>query len=44
MTTFCLSIGTTALEIPRTTLLIGLLIAAAVMGVATLLFAVKSDR
>jgi metabolite-proton symporter len=44
VTTFCLSIGTTALEIPRTTLLIGLLVAAAVMGVATLVFAVKSDR
>ncbi len=44
ITTFCLSIGTTALNVPRTTLLIDLLIAAAVLGVATLVFAVRSDR
>jgi metabolite-proton symporter len=44
ITTFCLSIGTTALNLPRATLLVDLLIAAAVLGVATVAFAVRSDR
>ncbi|WP_328611124.1 MHS family MFS transporter [Amycolatopsis sp. NBC_00345] len=44
VTTFCLSFGTSALGIPRMTLLVGLLIAAAVMGGATLVFAMRSDR
>lgn len=44
VTTFCLSYGTTALQLPRTTMLTGALVAAAVMGVATLYFATVSDR
>lgn len=44
VTTFCLSMATTTLGIPRTTVLISLLIAATVMGVATLVFAMKSDH
>ena len=44
VTTFCLSIGTSALHIPRTTMLLAALVAAAVMGVSTLFFAVWSDR
>ncbi|MBN9739940.1 MFS transporter [Amycolatopsis sp. A1MSW2902] len=44
VTTFCLSMATTTLGIPRTTVLISLLIAATVMGVATLVFAMKSDE
>ncbi|HEX4251263.1 MAG TPA: MFS transporter [Pseudonocardia sp.] len=44
ITTFCLSYGTSTLKIPRTTMLIEAIIAAAVMGVATLGFAVLSDR
>ncbi|WP_409465590.1 MFS transporter [Amycolatopsis sp. GA6-003] len=44
VTTFCLSMATTTLGIPRTTVLISLLIAATVMGVATLAFARKSDQ
>ena len=44
VTTFCLSFGTSALRIPRTTMLVAALVAAAVMGVATLGFAMRSDR
>ncbi|WP_020658322.1 MFS transporter [Amycolatopsis benzoatilytica] len=44
VTTFCLSMATSTLGIPRTTVLISLLVAASVMGVATLVFATKSDR
>lgn len=43
VTTFCLSLGTSSLGIERTTLLVGLLVAAFVMGVGTLVFAVRSD-
>lgn len=43
ITTFCLSLGVNSLGIPRTTLLLGLLVAAAVMGVATVVFAMRSD-
>ena len=44
ISTFCLSYGTTALKLSRTTMLVEAIIAAAVMGVATLWFAVLSDR
>ena len=44
ITTFCLSYGTGTLKISRTTMLVEAIIAAAVMGVATLGFAVLSDR
>ena len=44
ITTFCLSYGTTVLKLSRTTMLVEAIIAAAVMGVATLGFAVLSDR
>ncbi|MBB4684468.1 MFS transporter [Amycolatopsis jiangsuensis] len=44
VTTFCLSLATSSLGIPRTTVLVSLLVAAAVMGVATLVFAMKSDK
>jgi metabolite-proton symporter len=44
ITTFCLSYGPTALKISRTTMLIEAIIAAAVMGAATLWFATVSDR
>jgi metabolite-proton symporter len=44
ITTFCLSYGTGTLKISRTTMLVEAIIAAAVMGVATLGFAVMSDR
>ncbi|HEX4249662.1 MAG TPA: MFS transporter, partial [Pseudonocardia sp.] len=44
VTTFCLSLGTSSLHIPRTTMLVAALVAAAVMGVATLGFAMCSDR
>nr|WP_272919357.1 MFS transporter [Amycolatopsis rubida] len=44
VTTFRLSMATTTLGIPRTAVLISLLIAATVMGVATLVLAMKSDR
>ncbi|GAA3523299.1 MFS transporter [Amycolatopsis ultiminotia] len=44
VTTFCLSVATSALGIPRTTVLISLLVSAAVMGVGTLVFAMKSDK
>jgi MFS family permease len=44
ITTFCLSYGTATLKISRTTMLVEAIIAAAVMGVATLWFAAVSDR
>jgi MFS family permease len=44
ISTFCLSYGTSALRLSRTTMLVEAIIAAAVMGVATLWFAVLSDR
>lgn len=44
VTTFCLSYGTTVLGVSRITMLLAALAAAAVMGVATLYFAVVSDR
>ncbi|WP_028926992.1 MFS transporter [Pseudonocardia acaciae] len=44
ITTFCLSYGATTLKIPRGTLLVGAIVAAAVMGLATLWFALISDR
>jgi metabolite-proton symporter len=44
VTTFCLNYGTTTLKLSRTTMLIEAIIAATVMGVATLWFAVLSDR
>src|SRR5882757_238656 len=40
ITTFCLSYGTTTLKLSRTTMLVEAIIAAAVMGVATLWFGV----
>lgn len=44
VTTFCLSYGTSVLGVSRTSMLLSALVAAAVMGVATLYFAVASDR
>jgi metabolite-proton symporter len=44
ITTFCLSYGTTTLKLSRTTMLVEAIIAAAVMGLATLWFASVSDR
>jgi metabolite-proton symporter len=44
VTTFCLSYGTTTLGLSRTTMLWEAIIASAVMGAATLWFAVASDR
>jgi len=44
ITTFCLSYATSTLKIPRTTMLVEAIIAAAVMGAATLWFAFCSDR
>jgi metabolite-proton symporter len=44
VTTFALSYGTTTLGIDRTTLLLAAMVAVAVMGAATLWFAVSSDR
>ncbi len=44
VTTFCLAYGTGTLGISRTTMLVGTMVAAAVMGVATLYFAKSSDR
>jgi MFS family permease len=44
VTTFCLSYGTATLKIPRSTMLVGAIVAAAVMGVATLASAQLSDR
>ncbi|GAA5146517.1 MFS transporter [Pseudonocardia eucalypti] len=44
VTTFCVSYGTTNLHIPRGTMLTGAIVAAAVMGLATLWFAQISDR
>lgn len=44
VTTFCLSYGTSVLGVSRNSMLVAALIAAAVMGVATLYFAVVSDR
>jgi metabolite-proton symporter len=44
VTTFALSYGTTTLQLERTTMLLAAMIAVAVMGAATLWFAVQSDR
>jgi metabolite-proton symporter len=44
VTTFALSYGTTTLRLDRTTMLLAAMIAVAVMGAATLWFAVQSDR
>jgi metabolite-proton symporter len=44
VTTFALSYGTTSLHVDRTTMLFAAMVAVAIMGVATLLFAVRSDR
>jgi len=44
VTTFALSYGTTTLQVDRTTMLLAAMVAVAVMGVATLWFAVRSDR
>jgi metabolite-proton symporter len=44
ITTFCLLYGTTTLKLSRTTMLVEAIIAAAVMGLATLWFASVSDR
>jgi metabolite-proton symporter len=44
ITTFCLSYGTSTLKVPRTMMLVEAIVAAAVMGPATLGFAVLSDR
>jgi len=44
ITTFCLSYGTGTLNLSRTTMLVEAMVAAAVMGLATLGFAIASDR
>jgi metabolite-proton symporter len=44
ITTFCLSYGTAVLKISKTTMLVEAIVASAVMGAATLWFAVVSDR
>jgi metabolite-proton symporter len=44
ITTFCLNYGTTVLKLSRTTMLLEAIVAASVMGLATLWFAVMSDR
>lgn len=44
VTTFALSYGTTTLKLERSPLLIAAMVAVAIMGVATLLFAMQSDR
>lgn len=44
VTTFVLSYGTTTLKLGRTTLLLAAMVAVLIMGGATLLFAVYSDR
>lgn len=44
ITTFCLSYGTSTLKLSRTMMLVEAIVAAAVMGPATLGFAVLSDR
>jgi MFS family permease len=44
VTTFALSYGTTTLHLDRTTMLLAAMVAVAVMGAATLWFAVQSDR
>ncbi|MBO0873059.1 MAG: MHS family MFS transporter [Pseudonocardia sp.] len=44
ITTFCLSYGASTLKIPSGTLLVAAIVAAAVMGLATLWFAQISDR
>lgn len=44
VTTFALSYGTTTLKLPRTLMLLAAMIAVAIMGVATLVFATYSDR
>jgi metabolite-proton symporter len=44
VTTFALSYGTSTLHLDRTTMLLAAMVAVAVMGAATLLFAVQSDR
>jgi MFS family permease len=44
VTTFALSYGTTTLRVDRTTMLLAAMVAVAIMGVATLWFAVRSDR
>jgi metabolite-proton symporter len=44
ITTFCLSYGTDTLKLSRATMLVEAIVAAAVMGLATLWFAILSDR
>jgi MFS family permease len=44
ITTFALSYGTATLHVDRTTVLLAAMVAVAVMGAATLWFAVQSDR
>jgi metabolite-proton symporter len=44
VTTFALSYGTTTLQLDRTTMLFAAMVAVAIMGAATLWFAVRSDR
>ncbi|OZM81618.1 MFS transporter [Pseudonocardia sp. MH-G8] len=44
VTTFALSYGTNTLHVDRTTMLLAAMVAVAIMGVATLWFAVRSDR
>jgi MFS family permease len=44
VTTFALSYGTATLQLDRTTMLLAAMVAVAVMGAATLWFAVQSDR
>jgi metabolite-proton symporter len=44
VTTFALSYGTATLHVDRTTMLLAAMVAVAVMGAATLWFAVQSDR
>lgn len=44
VTVFCLTYGTSTLQVPRTTMLVLAIIASTVMGAATLWFAVASDR
>jgi MFS family permease len=44
ITTFCLSYGTGTLQLSRTTMLVEAIVAAAVMGLATLWSAIRSDR
>jgi metabolite-proton symporter len=44
VTTFCLAYGTATLGVPQSTMLVGAIVAAAVMGVATLASAQLSDR